>query len=392
MTAETVTILKCRRGNNLAKKYVGGGKLFLAYGNAKSFGAISAKIKDIYGMYKLIAGLQSKPRCCIIRGEYVGAEAAAGIFRGSEPAMDNSDYVRRWGEAFPDVDRRWLAVDVDGYTPQEYDPVTDPEGAISEFIADRLTELAGVTLVYQLSSRAGFVPGVLKVHLWFYLETSATSAELRRWAKSINSRNPGSIDEALYSSVQIHYTANPIFPAGVIDPIQKRVGLCRGAVDVATLSIPQAPAKHTATTETDGRDMNYAVIDIPRLKAAAVWIPDDRTTWVKAGIAYKALTPLIGGHAAFQLWMEYCAAGSNTDKNNDPKHSPEGRWSSFAPTMKPDAAQGVLFGLARDAAASILKAELNNAELSARGRQAAIYLAQHHRRAFDELRGNHGGN
>ena len=381
MTAAKLTILKTQPGQNLAKRRTSKG-MFIPCDMVAHFSVIQAKINSACDIYKLLDQLQHRPRCCVIRGNYVGDEAAANLSRDGEPAL-TSKGARRWGEVFPDTSRQWLAIDVDAYSPQQHDPVSEPEGAIREFIDDCVPELEGVTFVYQLSSRAGFVPGVLKVHLWFWLATPTTSAELRRWAKSINSRNPDSIDEALYSSVQIHYTANPIFPAGVVDPIQKRVGLCQGAVDFASLSIPPAPKPARPKSEANNYDLVAGVSTptLDRLQAALFWLNADvYGLWIDAGLWLKVLADVYGESVAFDLWIEWSRTSA---KFYDADAAT--RWAGFDPYLGTDAAVGCLLAAARDAAVLVALADKGKAEWSERGACAVAYLKIHHPKRLAQL-------
>jgi len=142
---------------------------------------------------------------------------------------------------------------------------------------------------------------------------------------------------------------------------------------------------------TGSRVLNYQFMtpDTKRLKTALPWIPDDRVTWVKAGMAIKALAPLIGEGAAYPLWIEYSETGSNKKHNDEPDQSPESRWSGFAPTMPTEIALNTLFALARNGALAAVEAERGRANLSKRGHEAAQYLATHHKALFRQL--NKGG-
>ena len=53
------------------------------------------------------------------------------------------------------------------------------------------------------------------------------------------------IDPALFSPVQPHYTAAPIFD-GIIDPLPKRSGIRQGCEDYATLNLPVDGTKNPA--------------------------------------------------------------------------------------------------------------------------------------------------
>ena len=70
------------------------------------------------------------------------------------------------------------------------------------------------TCWWQLSSSAGFVNGVLKAHLFFWLSAPASNAHIKAVLKQCA---PG-IDGALFSAAQPHFIAEPIIQ-GSHDPI-----------------------------------------------------------------------------------------------------------------------------------------------------------------------------
>lgn len=181
-------------------------------------------VADIHDLSALLASLESDSRACVIRGAYRGYEYSLKV----EPEQTKKGQVLRRKSVYEDVPHRWLLVDVDSYTSSKTDALLDPVGAIEGFISECLPKpFHGISFHWQLSSSAGHPskPGdILKAHIWFWLRTAYTSAQLLAWAKATEFAG----DKALLDTIQIHYTASPIFSSGVINPIKNRSGFYLG--------------------------------------------------------------------------------------------------------------------------------------------------------------------
>ncbi|MCD8525987.1 MAG: hypothetical protein LRY62_02150 [Alphaproteobacteria bacterium] len=64
-------------------------------------------------------------------------------------------------------------------------------------------------------------PGTISAHLWFWCDRPVSDVEWKAFFKAHGSK----VDLAVYSAVQPHYTAQPIF-VGMADPVPERIGLC----------------------------------------------------------------------------------------------------------------------------------------------------------------------
>ena len=199
------------------------------YGNAKFFSGQAVDVRDIYDLSSKLLTLASDSRACVVR---------AGLAAGVEPARmrrllysdgdDQPTLVRR--------PRRWLMVDFDNVPcPEGLDPATDPEAAVAYLISLLPFEFADATAHWQFGSSQGFKPGLLSAHLWFWLDREIDDTDLERWAKQHKSIG---IDPAVFRPVQVHYTAAPVFH-GVPDPLTRRSGLRRGAVDEVAIVLPE---------------------------------------------------------------------------------------------------------------------------------------------------------
>lgn len=282
---DSVPILRCSPHLRMAKTWQRDGRI-LSYNQAKYFEIDTVGVENLHDLSRLLSKLEVDPQSCIIRGQYIGEEKAQHI--------DNehrSGKVRRIGKLFEDVPRHWLMIEIDQYEPS-CDPIDNPVEAIEEFIENELPEcFFGISFHWQLSNRAGHPSkkGELRVHLWFWLESSYTSKQLKAWAKNNNLK----IDSSVFHVVQIHYTAAPVFEEGVADPVQQRSGFYEGILD------------EVASRQIDDRQYSKQFIDNQKSEKATSCdramairalraIPndgsdfDDRKDWLNVVMAAKS--------------------------------------------------------------------------------------------------------
>ena len=226
-------------GPRLTKKWKADGGV-QQYDNALQFKLEVVTVDGIKALSALLTELEDNPRACIIRGCYVGGERAAVVIEraraaaaaakdGKELKVEHGNVLRR-KELFDDQRLHMVLIEVDKYQ-STVDPIADPEAAIRLFIDERLPRaFRDATCHWQLSSSAGHASkgGELRAHLWFWLKTPYSSEELRAWAR----HEKLEIDAAVFRQVQIHYTARPVFEAGVADPVSRRSGLMQSPFDL----------------------------------------------------------------------------------------------------------------------------------------------------------------
>lgn len=234
-------------GPNLTKIYAADGST-LPYDDPSSFKVKAVPVAGLSDVRNLLAKLHSNTKRCLIRGRFVGEERAEA---GSKPGT-----WKRNNANFDDQPLHWFMLDIDGYVPGFADPVHEPEQAILDFLDDRMPAcFKGASFCWQLSASAG-MPGkekFLKAHVHFWSKTAYTSAQMGVWAKQVGP----AIDRAVFRRVQIHYTADPIFDEGRIDPVPVRFGFHQGVRDEVDLVIgvdTLALARDTGSG-TGGNDM-----------------------------------------------------------------------------------------------------------------------------------------
>lgn len=209
----------------LAKTWLRNGKI-KPYDDARNFTKTQEAVEDIHKLSALLTRLEKDSQACVIRGTYIGDEKAA-----TSGAELNTGYVRRVGALFEDAPLHWIMAEIDNYEPSGADPVAEPEKAINEFIMSELpSAFHDAAYHWQLSGSAGHTKnkGKLKAHVWFWLATPRSSAELKQWAKNLDLP----IDTSVFNPVQIHYTATPMFEMGVDDPVPRRSGFVAGSLEV----------------------------------------------------------------------------------------------------------------------------------------------------------------
>jgi hypothetical protein len=248
MTADRITILRCERGRRATKRwfldpYTGKSKLE-GYDAGKWFAVESAEVECIGALSALLTRLGRDTTALVIRGE---------LLPGVDPRRVRRLKHRRGnaGPCFaePVGGRRWVLIDFDRVPIRaDIDLVDDPEGAVEYLVGLLPDAFQDVSCHWQLSSSAGMSDlGVLSAHLWFWLDRPVTEGGLKRWATTI----AVPIDRSLFNEVQPHFTAAPIFEAGVRDPLPRRSGLRIGLEDAVQLVVPD-PAPRRASPGSTG--------------------------------------------------------------------------------------------------------------------------------------------
>ena len=126
-----------------------------------------------------------------------------------------------------------------------------------------------------------------------------------------------------------------------------------------------------------------------RLESALPWLDaNDTSIWMANITAFKAASLNIGMEAARSLAVRYSAQGNETAtaKNAESCYDPTQFFDNVSPSMTADIGMAVLCANARDMAVIEVKTSKDAGDWTARGQEAAIYLAKHHPRLFNELK------
>jgi hypothetical protein len=218
-----------------------------SYGNAREF--YFGEVWEMAGIDDLAEAIQqiaANPRNMVIRGA-LSAAARARIDANPTALVNRRKHTRGGIEPdFIEVPRRWLMVDVDNFQLRACDDlIDDPEGAVAYAITELLPAcFQDVRCFWQLSASAGFEPGVLKVHLFYWITEPLIDAVLKR---TLQQHAPRIVDLSVYQGVQPHYVASPIIEGGP-DPIPRRFGWVEGLEDAVALPVlrPDEPRRAVA--------------------------------------------------------------------------------------------------------------------------------------------------
>lgn len=235
-----------------------------AHGNGKTHNLESKKVDNIEALSTVLLELENDPYAVVIRGEYLGHDHALKEYPGE---VEYGKVLRR-KSLFRDVPHHWLMIDVDGYVT-EREAMVDPVGAVREWIEGNLpTQFHGVSVHWQLSASFGHpTKKGLRVHIWAWSKTPYMSEQLRRWAERVDFKG----DPTLFSTIQLHYTAAPVFEDGVDDPVEMRSGFIEGEFgDVVDLLIPDDILTACGGTVPVSR----------QVKAREVWENDAVAKWL----------------------------------------------------------------------------------------------------------------
>ena len=219
----TLTVLS-HQSCALVKRWRADGTI-APYDQAKTFTLHQPTIDSFRDLTFYLESIEHDPHTCVIRG--TPTEATLAHANGQ---------VWRRAAHFTDAPIHPILIEVDGYEPLTADPLTHPALCCWEYIQVRLPLcFHEASYHWQLSNSAGRPThaGRLKVHLWFWLETPYTSAQLKAWAKSLAL----DCDHSVFHKIQIHYTGRPLFDPGVRDPVPVGSGVCEAPSDTVPLVI-----------------------------------------------------------------------------------------------------------------------------------------------------------
>jgi predicted P-loop ATPase len=193
------------------------------YGFAKTFQAQVVELVNFTDLCELLDVLATEPHRCAIRGAPIAGRNLDSVLRRKKARADEAAF-------FQEQPRCWMMLDVDiksSDIPLDYSTPEGCQAAINTAIGQLPFEVRLAGCWWQLSSSAGFKGGI-RAHLWFWLDRPLGEIELTRWGEFAN-ETAGKliVDTAVFRTVQVHYTANPVFD-GVIDPVAQRTGYIAG--------------------------------------------------------------------------------------------------------------------------------------------------------------------
>ena len=214
------------------------GKLIKSpYGHEKFFRVRTISLAGFSDLAANLAILTGERYAFVVRGEPI---AETNREKARRLVYDDPETGDR--ATFAEAPRHWFAVDLDKIPcPVPIDAAYDPDVAIEHLIGLLPPELHDASCWWQFTTSQGLLQteGTLSARLWFWSRTPVDDAGLTRWAIAANTAAGRRIvDRTLYSAVQPHYVANPIFD-GLVDPLPLRCGIRRGLDESIILIIPE---------------------------------------------------------------------------------------------------------------------------------------------------------
>jgi hypothetical protein len=197
-----VTVLVCAPGHRAAKRFHTAG--CDDYDAGGIFTVERLPTDGISTLSAHLTRLAHDPTRFVIRGEPTDFSDLSRPRRRTSTPPDPQ---------FRDVPSQLLWLDIDGAADIPWHPSDLPAAA------DRVRTALGPAFAHaachlQLSASAR-PDSPLRAHIAFWLDTPLDCPALRQWAK----RSPIPVDPHIFTPVQPHYTANPLFIRGAHDPI-----------------------------------------------------------------------------------------------------------------------------------------------------------------------------
>ena len=250
MSVWTVTVLRTVAGRCATKRWIWRAALNewsrISYGAGAWFHPAEIPIASLRDLRAVLESISKDPRALIVRGAL--ADRARDALAHNPNHLIRRRKLKR-GNVEPDLieaDCPWIMIDIDGFLLRASDDLADdPESAIEYAIGELLPPaFHDAECWWQLSSSAGFVDGMLKCHLAFWLTEPASNPHI----KAVFKQQITGIDPVLFDAVQIHYIAAPIIEGGH-DPLPRRTGWRKGSDAAVTLpQLREEPPRQRAST------------------------------------------------------------------------------------------------------------------------------------------------
>ena len=226
--------------------------LKVSYAAGAQFRAAEHDVADLAGLVDVLDGVRADPCAFVVRGA-LSAAAADAVAANPLHRIRRRKHLKNGVEpTLVEVPRCWVMIDVDNWPLRGSDDLAvDPESAIDTAIHELLPDaFHDATCWWQLSSSAGFVPGYLKCHLFFWLVEPADNLHV----KAVLAQHAPGVDRAPFSAAQPHFIADPVIEGGY-DPLPRRTGWRQGLEPAVALPalVPQATRPRAAGTGATGR-------------------------------------------------------------------------------------------------------------------------------------------
>lgn len=229
-----MTILSSAECKNLAKQHswVKDEWVTTPYEYAKLFHFETIDVASIDDVANVVAGIEGSASAAIVRGEALRPSAVKGsrrlLYDDGEPATFRA----------PIDGLQWLMIDMD---KREAPHDLHPDDRLDFLLSQLPACFHDASVYYQWSASAGLHGwDLLSAHFWFWLDEPWFCKDLRDRFEVGDWQDSG-VDLRLFSPVQLHYSAAPIFE-GRADPLgSERSGLIRRARNDVAVPAWQVP-------------------------------------------------------------------------------------------------------------------------------------------------------
>lgn len=222
-----ITILRAPEGLPHAKRFgiVEGEYQSEPIRFSSTYDVEARRVEGLTQLSEILTALENQPSACVIRGMLREGYPSTGVHRRYAGA--NASFI---GQAC-----QWLCVDIDELeAPDELPHFNDQPNLVAEYAVSHLPpEFSGIDFHWQLSGSMGVKPGI-RVHLWFWLSRPITDQEAKAWLSDAMTK----VDLILYTPIQPHFTAFPIFEAPAKDPVDYRSDLFEYGLGNSVVPVP----------------------------------------------------------------------------------------------------------------------------------------------------------
>jgi hypothetical protein len=130
---------------------------------------------------------------------------------------------------------QWLCIDIDNLDlPLDYADFNSHALDIARYATQGLPpEFHGIDFHFQFSASMGIKPGI-RIHLWYWLDRPISDDEAKGWLVGAEPK----VDLSLYTPIQPHFTAAPIFEPPEADPVRVRSGPVDCGNGISSVPVP----------------------------------------------------------------------------------------------------------------------------------------------------------
>ena len=187
----------------------------------------AVEVDSLLTLSNQLKQLESRKDCLVIRGQLIAGRASQSIRRTLKASAGEEPN-------FEQCSRQLCLIDIDNLPlPKHLSDYKNNKAEIVVFAVSHLPEqFHNVNCWYQFSSNMGIKQGKVRLHLWFWLSRPCSDQEMKGWLQD------SPVDLALFNPVQPHFTANPVFLDGAVDPFPDRSGMYQPS-DLVEVAVPE---------------------------------------------------------------------------------------------------------------------------------------------------------